>query len=201
MISGGLQGVKGDQNININALHLGDLLEAKGKTWKNYAEGYPGNCFSGATAGRYVRKHVPFISFINVQQDARRCANIVPASQFATDIANGTLPDFSFYSPDLDNDGHDTGLAYADGALKRIFGPLIDNADFMDGMLLIVTFDEDDHTQGNKIYTALIGGGFEPGTQDNTRYNHYSLLRTIEDGFGLGSLHLNDETATPIGGN
>ena len=200
MVSGSLQGVTGDQNFNINASHIGDLLEAHGKTWKNYAEGYPGNCFQGATSGRYVRKHVPFISFKNVQSNPARCANIVPATQLAKDIANGTLPDFSFYSPNLDNDGHDTGIAYADQALKKTFEPLLGNPQFMAGMLLVVTFDEDNRAEGNKIYTALVGSGATAGTSDNTHYTHYSLLRTIEDTLGLGTLHQNDDQATAISG-
>lgn len=33
---------------------------------------------------------------------------------------------------------------------------------------------------------------------DSTQYNHYSLLRTVEDNWGLGSLGRHDATATPI---
>lgn len=200
MVSGGMHGVTGDANYDLDKNHIGDLLEAKGKTWKNYAEGYPGNCFQGATKGRYVRKHVPFISFKNIQSNPARCAKIVPATQLALDVTNGTLPDFSFYSPDLDNDGHDTGIAFADKALRKTFEPLINNPAFMDGMLLIITFDEDDRHEGNKIYSVLIGKGVKPGSTDGTLNNHYGLLRTIENEFGLGTLQQNDERAVPIHG-
>jgi Phosphoesterase family len=200
LVSGGLQGVTGDQNYDLDSQHIGDLLEAKGLTWKNYAEGYPGNCFLGAKSGRYVRKHTPFISFTNVQDNASRCDKIVPATQLAKDIVNGTLPNFSFYSPDLDNDGHDTGIEYADKALQKLLTPLIENEALLKDLLIVVTFDEDDHSEGNRIYTTLIGSGVKPGAKSNNRYDHYSLLKTIEDQFGLDSLGGQDAAATSITG-
>jgi Phosphoesterase family len=194
------QGVTDDKNHDLNASHIGDLLEAHGKTWKNYAEGDPGPCYQQEKSGSYVRKHVPFISFVSVQNSPARCAKIVPATQLAKDIQDGTLPDFSFYSPDLKNDGHDTGIAYADKALKSTFEPLLNNPKFMKDMLLVVTFDEDDRHEGNKIFTALIGESVIPGAQDNSRYDHYSLLRTVEDLLDIGTLHQHDEHAVPITG-
>lgn len=200
LISGDLQGVIDDRNHDVNALHLGDLLEAKHKTWKNYAEDLPSKCFTGAASGRYVRKHVPFISFKNVQNNPERCARIVPATQLATDLAQGSLPDFSIYTPNLANDGHDTGIAFADRALRRTFEPLINNPKFMDGMLLIVTFDEDNRLAGNHIYTLLLGDSVMAGSESGDRHNHYSLLRLIEDQFELGTLGKNDATANPVTG-
>ena len=57
LISGSTQGVSGNQNINLSVKHLGDLLEEKGHDWATYAEGFPGNCFTGSSYGNYVRKH------------------------------------------------------------------------------------------------------------------------------------------------
>ena len=68
-------------------------------------------CFTEASLGKYARKHVPFMSFIPVQQ--KQCGNIVNANAFDSDRANGNLPNYAFFSPDLDNDGHDTGVAKA----------------------------------------------------------------------------------------
>src|SRR5262249_5121583 len=55
MTAGNMFGVRGDANVDLDVKHIGDLLEDAGKTWKVYAEGYPGNCFLGARAGNYVR--------------------------------------------------------------------------------------------------------------------------------------------------
>lgn len=200
MISGDTQGVWSDGNFDLNARHIGDLLEAKGKTWKTYAEGYPGNCFLKKRSGKYVRKHAPFLSFKNVSGDPGRCANIVEASALDADIRNQTLPDYSLYIPDMDNDGHDTGPAYADRWLSSAFKARLNDPRFMRDMLFVVTFDEDEGGGRNQVFTLLYGPGVVPGAVSSDRCDHYSLLRTIEDAFGLGTLGLKDAAASPFTG-
>ena len=72
--------------------------------------------------------------------------------------------------------------------------------------LVVVTFDESDFENDydpakaykytydgpNMIYTVLLGDSVQPGVQTEG-YNHYSLLRTVEKNFELGSLGKNDE--------
>jgi len=200
MVSGSTQGVTGDGNVNLSVSHIGDLLEAKGLDWKVYAEDFPGNCFQGATQSRYARKHVPFISFKNVQTNPARCKKIVEAAALNTDIQNGTVPAFSLYVPNLDNDGHDTGAAYADSWLSKTFGPRLANPQFSKDMLLVVTFDENEGTAGNQIFTTLVGDSVAPGATSNTNLNHYSLIKLVEDEYGLGSLGKGDAQSTGITG-
>lgn len=198
LISGDQQNIHNDSNVNIDAPHLGDLLEKAGKTWKVYAEGYPGNCFLGARSGNYVRKHVPFLSFKNVQESPTRCANIQNSSSLESDIASGELPDFSMFIPDLKNDGHDTGVAFADSWAGKFFSPLLANPAFMKDMLVIFTFDESSMFGGNLIYTAFVGSSVEANTVFTPRVTHYDVLRTIEDHFNLGTLGRSDLTAKSI---
>jgi hypothetical protein len=200
LTSGSVHGVPGDSNIDLNVQHVGDLLEAHGKTWKVYAEAWPGNCYTGSRSGTYVRKHNPFISYVNVHSNPQRCGNIVDASVLAGDVANGTLPDYSFYVPDLNNDGHDTDAKYADNWFSGAFGPLMKDPRFTKDMLVVATFDESSFTGGQHIYTVLWGDSVVPGSNPQTNYNHYSILRTIEDTLGIGNLGLSDATATPITG-
>ncbi len=198
MVAGDTLGVNSDSNVTLNATHIGDLLEAKGLTWKSYLESYPGNCNKSTTAGTYARKHNPFISFANVQNNPARCANIVNASQLQQDFQNGTLPDFSIYVPDMNNDGHDTNVAYADTWLKNTFGSFINDKQVMKDVLLILTFDEGGWFGSNQIYTLLLGGGVKPGTQSSQTYNHYSIIRLIEDHFGLGTMGRQDARAQQL---
>jgi phospholipase C len=206
LTAGTHDGVFGDGNVTLDARNIADLLEAKGKTWKAYAEGYPGNCFLGSSEGTYARKHVPFLSFQDITSDASRCANVVDASSFAGDAARGTLPDYSFFVPDLNDDGHDTDVATADRWLSATFGTLLNDPSFMKGTLFVITFDEDDFflragvMVDNHIYAALAGDMVAPGATSDAAYDHYSLLRTVEDGLGLGTLGQNDAQATPIAG-
>lgn len=200
MTAGSTFSVFHDGQVNLDVRNLADLLEEKGKTWKVYAEGYPGHCFLGASSGKYVRKHVPFLSFQNIQTRPERCARIVEASQMVADLLSEELPNFSLYIPDLDHDGHDTGVAYADEWLKKTFGNLLQNPEFMKEMLFIVTFDEAGWLGPNQVYTAFYGDSVIPGGVSQNPYDFYSLLRTWEEGFGLDSLNQQDARAIPITG-
>jgi len=80
---------------------------------KAYAEGYPGNGFLGGKSGRFVRKHVPFLSFKNVQSSPSRMAKIVDAWELIKDQKYNTVPSFAMVIPDQDNNGHDTNAARA----------------------------------------------------------------------------------------
>ncbi len=69
------------------------------------------------------------------------------------------------------------------------------------GTLIVVTFDEADfnavgfdtsYDGPNQIYTVLLGDMIAPGTVVSTPYNHYNLIRTVEENFSLGSLMKND---------
>lgn len=204
LVSGSTHGVDSDDLVTLNARHVGDLLEARGLEWKVYAEHYPGGCFLGARSDDYVRKHVPFLSFRDVQENPARCARIVDASTLYADMANGRLPSYSLYIPDLRNDGHDTDIAYADRWLSARFGPLLQDPRFTKDLLFVVTFDEADHflflPSTNHILTVLVGGGVEAGSRADGAYRHYSLLRLVEDHFGLGTLGHKDAVAPVITG-
>jgi acid phosphatase len=124
LIGGRYFGARGDTDINIpaNEKTIADLLEAKGLTWKQYAEAFPGNCSTVAFAGHepysknplYARKHVPFMSFESITGNPRRCSNVAPAKTFDP----GHLPNYAFYSPDMCHDGHDICAANAASALE-----------------------------------------------------------------------------------
>lgn len=201
LTSGDTQGVRSDANVNLDARHIGDLLEAAGKTWKVYAENYPGRCFLGTSRGDYARKHVPFLSYKNIQSSPARCANIVEASELDRDLAANALPDLIFYVPNMKNDGHDTGVGYANDWFERRFGALMDDRRFMDGTLVIATYDEASRSDPrNQIFTALAGDMVKPGSRHTADADHYSLLKTIELALGVGDLGKRDRTATPLSG-
>ena len=201
MISGDTQGVTNDKTMDLSGKTLVDLLEAKGKTWKVYLEGYPGNCFTGSISGNYARKHNPFISFKNIQSNPARCSHLVSATQLNTDVQAGTVPDYSFYVPDLKNDGHDTGAPFADAWYSRTFGPRLLDPRFMKDLLLVSTFDESGKgSSGNHVYTSLYGSMVIPASTSGASVSHYDLLRTIEDGLAIGNLGLNDAQATAVTG-
>jgi len=202
LTSGDLHGVPNDENVDLDVKNITDLLEAKGLTWKVYVEDFPGQCNPDKRLGKYVRKHNPFISYNNIRNNPKRCAQIVPATQLQTDITAGKLPDYSFYVPNLDNDGHDTGIAFADAWLRKTFIHQLINPAFMKDMLFIITFDEGKvkhPTASNQIYTLFLGDMVE-AKKIEEKYDFYNMLRTIEDAWGLGTLEANDAKSKPITG-
>lgn len=199
LIAGATHGVIADRKYSLDKLHLGDLLEDGSKTWKTYAEGYPGNGFLGEEHGRYRRKHVPFLSFKSVQDSPRRLSYVVDLWEFFSDHRNNTLPNFSMIIPDMDNDGHDTGVGRASNSSKTFLSSLMNDAEMMKKTLIIITFDEDNSTTWtNDIYTAFYGAGVKAGAISKTTYNHYNVLRTIEEIFNIGNLGEKDKDANPI---
>jgi len=186
-----------DDPHDLDVKNIIDLFEQKGITWKAYQENYPGNCFAGTKTpdGLYYRKHNPFISFNNVRNNTSRCAKIVDASQLDDDINKGKLPQYSYYTPNMNNDAHDTNVSFAANWLKGFLEPKLSNPKFTSNALIVVTFDEDDYMEFNHIYTVLLGPLVTAGTVDPGYYTHYSLLKSVEDNWKLQSLTNNDKQA------
>lgn len=201
LIAGDTLGVRGDGNIDLSQSHLGDLLESKGLDWRVYAEGYPGNCFTGSTSGKYARKHNPFISFLNVSKNPKRCAKIGNINDFDRDLQSGTLPAYSLYVPDINSDGHDTGVDYAGKWLDKKFSSIFSNQALMRDTLFVITFDESGSYFGaNRVYTVLLGPSVIPGSKNQQNLTHVDLLKMVEDEFALGNLGRKDKNGSEISG-
>lgn len=251
---------------------LVDLLEKKKVSWKAYLEAYPGDPWNpkwkdlgyskatpppidqfppegAADLSRYYRKHNAFASFHSIQKEENRWKKIVSDVEFWQDVANDALPEYSWFTPDIWNDGHylynthiDTNprtqlVPQLSAWLEHVFLGNIAYDNLQGGMatglqniglnldvdllltdpkkawkqsnvpprtLLVVTFDEADfdavgydtsYDGPNQIYTVLLGDMIKPGTVITTPYNHYNLIRTVEENFDLGSLEKNDKDA------
>src|SRR5262245_48667948 len=81
-------------------------LLSKGYTWRAYQEDLPYAGFQGLYAGHYVRRHNPLIDFKEACASTQR-KNSVPYTQLQSDIANGSLPNFAYITPNTENDAHD----------------------------------------------------------------------------------------------
>jgi len=196
---------------NLPDTNIVDLLEAKGVTWKAYMEDLPEGDVAHKAACTsqnmlYWRKHNPFISFDNIRNDPNRLAKIVNAKQLQIDVQSNKLPQYCWYTPNIQNDGHTPpkdfqpgnrvrAVNYLSEFLKRFLDPLLANPDFTKGTLIVVTFDESFPHADNHIYTVLLGDMVKAHTVQSERYDHYSLLRTVEENFKLGTLNRNDVIA------
>ena len=193
-----------------------DQMEARNLTWKGYIDGMESPCVH-SEEGRvekyrtgYATRHNPFLYFAGIVRNQARCAaHDVPVSQLAADATAGTLPNLSFIVPDTCHDAHDCSLSVADTWIKENVGPLLTRPEIIDHGLVVFTFDEAEdgdqrgcceNSRGGRIATWLVGTGITPGVHTTVPYNHYSLLRTIEDSFGLPCLrHACDALTTAYG--
>jgi hypothetical protein len=158
-----------------DAPNLASELIASGRSFAGFSEGLPAEGSPVCTAGGYARKHAPWTNFTNVPASASQ-----PMAAFTGD---GSLPTVSFVVPSLDNDMHDGSIAAADNWLAaRLSGYA--NWAKANNSLLIVTWDEDDDHADNHIATIFYGAGIRPGSYD-TPINHYSVLSTIQEIYGL----------------
>jgi phosphatidylinositol-3-phosphatase len=127
-------------------------------------------------------------------QVANQC--IWPFAQFAADLANGTLPEFSFIVPDINDDAHNGTPQQADSwLLTNLITPLSGYSAFKSGGdgILIVDFDEaatSDTTYGGGHDAPVLWGpnvkvGFTQTS--STVYQHESMLRTMMEALGLSN--------------
>jgi hypothetical protein len=163
----------------------------------------------------YASKHNPFVNFTGTQNAT---SQMVPDNQLSLDLLTGQLPNYSLVVPDQCNDMHGTGGCSDTGRLIKAgdqyvgttVNEILASPTWRQGNnAVVVTWDEDDFSDSGQPGTGCCGtniGGGHVATvvitnngvrhaTDNTAYNHYSLLRTFEDAFGLSHLaHAGDAT-------
>jgi phosphatidylinositol-3-phosphatase len=177
LFSGGTQGVTDDSCPHqFTAPNLAADLSTAGKSFAGYAEDLPGPGSPVCSAGEYARKHAPWTDFSNVPGP-----DSLPLTSFPADFAR--LPAVSFVIPDLCHDMHDCSIAAGDGWLRAQIGGYAGWA-MRHHSLLIVTWDEDDGSQGNHIVTIFAGQQVRPGRYAEP-VTHYSVLATIEAAYAL----------------
>jgi acid phosphatase len=185
--------------IPANVSTVVDLLDTKGISWAEYQEAEPYAGFQGFNysnqvnfANDYVRKHNPLVLYDSVTSNATRLSLIKNFTSFDSDLAAKTLPQWSFITPNMTDDGHDTTITFAANWARAFLEPLLNNTYFMNNTLIILTFDEvETYTIGNKVLAILLGDVIPSSlknTTDNTFYNHYSMLSTVEVNWDLPSL-------------
>ena len=188
-------------SCHVNARNLADNLEAAGLTWKGYMESMPSPCYL-TTSGNYAPKHNPFVYFDDIRTNVARCrSHVVPYTDLAGDLASAsTTPDYLFISPDQCDDMHSCSIKTGDDWLKNNVPTILNSpACTSEKCLLILTWDEDNGSSGNQVLTIFAGSGAKTGgATSSAAYNHFSLLRTVEQVFGLPTQTGNDAAASPM---
>ncbi|MDX8385466.1 MAG: alkaline phosphatase family protein [Gallionella sp.] len=180
LFSGSTQGVRRNSCPHrFNGDNLASSLMDAGLSFASYSESLPAEGNLSCSSGDYKRKHNPLA---NWQETGHLPASTnLRFADFPQDFPE--LPTVSFVIPDQANDMHDGGFQEADAWLKKNIDPYVEWA-YKHNSLLILTWDEDNYRENNHIYTAFIGPMVKPGISMQ-RVNHYSVLRTLMDFYGL----------------
>lgn len=221
MVGGNAYGIEDDAlftNHLVNQPNIVDQLEQAGLSWKGYFENMPSPGYTGkfADGELYAAKHNGFLNFVDVNQNPARLNRLVPFDQFSTDLASNSIPRFSFIVPNQCNDMHgltqcpnnQTNIAFGDAwAAARVKAIRQSQAWQNGNNAIVVVWDEGVSTQG--CCDATPGGGQVPaivitnngprGLHDGAAANHYSLLATIQQAFGLGCTAAFNGKSTPVG--
>lgn len=194
LTSGSTHGITSDcTDCHVAAANLADQLETARRSWKAYLEGVPRPCYTGASADAYAKKHNPFAYYDDVAGNAARCRRLVGYPQLAADLRAGTLPAYAWISPNLCDDTHDCGVASGDRHLAHLVPALL--RELGPHGFLILTWDEGSsdrsccaEAHGGHIATIVAGPDVRAGARDGQPVDHYGVLRTVEDAFGLPRL-------------
>jgi phosphatidylinositol-3-phosphatase len=186
-----------------NVDNLDRHLIQRGMTFKSYAESLPYSGYTGLYSGAYMKRHAPLPYYVDMANSSL-IKNHQNSSQMASDIANGTLPNFAFITPDGNHDLHNctatlsTCKRTADAWLKTNIGPLLASKEFQpggDGVLIIWSDEADLSTDnrcsasvstgcGGRIVVSMIGPQVKAGFRSVATYHQQSVLRTILELFG-----------------
>ncbi|HEX4777266.1 MAG TPA: alkaline phosphatase family protein [Acidimicrobiia bacterium] len=159
---------------------LAQVLQAGG-TVQSYAESAPVNCATTST-GLYAAKHNPWTYYTAEVADCAQHDIAVPEG-FALDVAN--LPTLTFVTPDLCDDTHNCDVATGDAFLARLLDPVLASDAYLAGTTaVVVVYDE--YTD---LPNVVIAPSVAPGSHFDGAFDHYGMLRTIEDMLGLPPLN------------
>lgn len=184
-------------NYRTTKAHLVSQLDAAGVSWKSYQEGISGDDCPLSNRGKYTPRHNPVVYFDDVtegrQQWSPTCiAHVRPYAELARDLEADAAPRYVFITPDLCHDMHDTAgcetpdsVKNGDLWLSRELPKILGSRAFQDGGALFVTWDENEGGHGEPIGMIALSPFAKPGYASHVPYSHSSLLRTMQDAFGV----------------
>jgi phospholipase C len=179
LFSGSTHGVKDDGCRHaLKGPNLAEALQKAGLSFAIFSETMPGTGFVACDFRAYKKKHNPVAYFAALPSEINR-----PFRDFPSDLSR--LPTVSFVVPDQENDMHDGSVAQGDAWLRENIDPYVKWASGHRS-LLVLTWDEDDFVHGNHIVTLFAGAGVKAG-RDARRIDHYDVLRTLADFYGVAA--------------
>jgi hypothetical protein len=199
-----------DENYRTTKKHLVSLLQAADVPWKSYQQGISGKACPLAKENDYAPKHNPMVFFTDVTDgnngnSANCIEHVRPESELAADLANNAVSGYVFITPDLCNDMHDSAgcaspdsVANGDAWLSREVPKILASKAYQEGGALFITWDEGEDAD-EPIGMVVLSPLAKTGYHTSTAYNHSSLLRTMQEIFGVEPLLRDAANAKSLG--
>lgn len=210
MISGSTFGSRSDDpRQSFGGDNLALQLDRAGLTWKGYFQGIPSVGWNGGAAGEYGKKHNPFMLSTEIAASAAGRQNVVKLDALDADLKSGKVPNFALIVPDVCHDMHGALNCWRGPALQRTgdaflktwTDKIMASSAWTGRAAIVITFDEseggDKTGGGGKLATVVVTTSGPRGVTSAQPYNHYSLLRTMEEGWSLPLLR-DAAKATPM---
>ena len=186
--------------------HLVTELDKAHVTWKAYLEDIQGNQCPLVNQGpKMIRTAIRSMPSGMIRSSTstttRKIRNpkskyclqhLVPYTQLATDLANNTVAQYNWITPNLCDDMHDTcggnSIANGDTWLSQNVPAILNSAAYQNGGALFITWDEADAGDGPIPMIVLSPFAKGGGYSNSIYYDHGSTLRTIQEIFSVTPL-------------
>jgi hypothetical protein len=171
------------------ALH--SQLSATGISWRGYFEGMTdGTCPMDST-GSYAVDHNPFVYYNDVSSNPG-CPNLKSYADLSGDLAKSTVARYNVIMPDSCDDMHDPcapisdAIKQGDTWLQNNVPAILSSPAYKNGGALFIIWDEGEHSTDGPIGMIVLSPYVRGHGYSNTiHYTHSSMLRTLEEIFGV----------------
>jgi phosphatidylinositol-3-phosphatase len=196
MISGSTRGCRSDRcRGGYRGPTLATQLTGHGLRWEGYFEGLPRRGYTGGNRGTYVRHHNPFVYFRSITSSPRERRHIQPLGAIQRSLRHP--PALSYIVPNNAHNMHDGSIRAGDRWLSRWVSRVMRSPGYLRGGTIVIVWDEGHHDRsgcclhgihGGRIPLFIVSRHARPGHRITRPATTYSLLRTLESGFGLPPL-------------
>ena len=184
-------------------------------SWRSYQESMPSAC-DPSSSGEYAAKHNPpayytalascstndlAIAPVTCNATTTDTACTAPSNAFTQDLANDTLAQFTFVTPNLLNDMHDGTVTQGDNWLYTYLPLVFQSKAYLRGDVAVLVLWDEQATSvfGGSTPNLFISPYITAGTTSATPFNHFAVLRSFENALGI-TTYLGCASGTQPGG-
>jgi phospholipase C len=220
--SGGSLGITTDDDPATNhqstTRHLVTMLDEAKISWKAYVEGIDGRSCPLSSSGTFAAKHTPQLFFddvtdSNTSTSANCISHVRPFHELAADLSSGTVARYNFITPDICHDMHELsfscgwsnfdGIGAGDAWLEAHVPTILNSHAYKNNGVLFIAWDEGDESlfstaSDGPLPFLVLSPKAKRGYASSTAFTHSSLLRTVQEIFGVRPLLRHAQTATDL---